>query len=332
MGALESRTQGRYASRKRPVTARTSEVGVISMSEWDTGTAYGPGYQAAREQAADPAGVHELERLGAKPRRYRIVASEACPGSHQVLMVHSLLGLRGKMRVETLDPVAPGGRWHFAAPAYGIKRANLLEDLRDRMPGGTGLAAQPPFLLDTESPRIVSGRAGDIVRMLCMTYGGGRRPDLWPEAKRVRIDELSARIEERLTRPLMGGGLAAGPETRASERRTVLMSLQFFERMLEDRRFLLGETAGLADLALYAALVRLDPVTRLLWGEPGPALEDFPALLGFVQEIHGRGQVAHTLRAGLLLRHYRQSYGATARGPLRPTARMLESLYSGRQR
>jgi putative glutathione S-transferase len=247
-------------------------------------------------------------------------------------MVHGLLGLAGKVKVDTLDPVAASGRWHFANGARNRFGAKTLDGVRDTLDGGEGLAATPPYLVDTETNRIVSGRADEIVRMLCTTYSGGGRPDLWPEAKRVRIDELTSRIEERLARPLFAGGLAAGPETQAAERRTVAMSLQFFETMLADRRFLLGDRAGLADLALYACLVRLDAVTRLLWGEPGPALEDFPGLLRFVQDMHKNGRVAHTMRPGILLRHYRQSYGQASRSRMRPTALMLETLYSGRKR
>lgn len=68
--------------------------------------------------------------------------------------------------------------------------------------------------------------------------------------------------------------------------------------------FLLGSTIRIADVLVFTALVRFDPVYAPLFRIGGKRLSDFPALTEFVRRVYDIPGIAETVRFDHILAHY----------------------------
>jgi putative glutathione S-transferase len=81
--------------------------------------------------------------------------------------------------------------------------------------------------------------------------------------------------------------------------------LDDLDRQLGDgRRFLLGKQPTLADILVYAPLVRFDAVYNPLFRASRRRLMDYPRLPALVRRLHDLPGVAETLRYDHILAHY----------------------------
>ncbi|MET8468253.1 glutathione S-transferase C-terminal domain-containing protein [Streptomyces sp. NPDC006422] len=177
----------------------------------------------------------------AAPHRFRLHLSPACPYCLQIAVTHGLLGLDDTLPVTLLPavPDAPGGGHRALVPLY--------EATSHQHPG----PAVAPVLSDDWTGRIVSTHAGDILHDLARHFGG-HGPDLLPRGTEDAVEAVGRLCERGIT--------TAAPAT-------VTRALDVLERRLAGREHVLGGELTLADVRLWAALVRLD-VREPITGRP----------------------------------------------------------------
>ncbi len=250
----------------------------------------------------------------AEAGRYHLYVSPACPFSHRVIVVHALKRLESVVGLSILHPLwdTPDG-WIFADTGWstidgagnGFQR--LHEAYRVSSPDYTGKVTVP-VLWDRRSRRIVSNESLEIAEMLNDAFdgiGGDRRVDLRPAGLKPAMDDLNSRI----TRSLAVGVYAVADARDQQEYDAAMDELFGFlddlDRQLGDgRRFLLGKQPTLADILVYAPLVRFDAVYNPLFRASRRRLMDYPRLPALVRRLHDLPGVAETLRYDHILAHY----------------------------
>ncbi|ELY97808.1 glutathione s-transferase [Natrialba aegyptia DSM 13077] len=84
--------------------------------------------------------------------------------------------------------------------------------------------------------------------------------------------------------------------------------LDHWEEILADRRFLVGDSLTIADLRLFPALVRFDPVYYTHFKCNIRRLVDYPNLWGYTRDIYQHDGVSETITLDHIKKHYYQSH------------------------
>jgi putative glutathione S-transferase len=276
-------------------------------------------------------------KFPAEAGRYHLYVSPACPFSHRVLVVRALKRLEDLVGVSVLHPLwdTPEG-WIFAdsnlstVDGAGNGFRYLHEAYRASLPGYTGKVTVP-VLWDMRSRRIVNNESLEIAQMLNDAFdriGAEKRIDLYPADLRPALDDLNRRI----TKSLSSGVYSVAAARNQREYNAAMDELFGFLDELDwqlcgGRRFLFGDDPTLADVLVYATLVRFDVVYNPLFRASRRRLTDYPHLPNLLRRIHGLPGVAETLRYDHILTHYYDGDWAVAnrRGivPELPTATWL---------
>lgn len=253
-------------------------------------------------------------RFLAETGRYHLYVSPACPFSHRVMVVRALKRLEGLIGLSVVHPLwdTPDG-WIFAESSLstvdgaGNGFRHLHEAYRLSRPAYTGKVTVP-VLWDKRSRRIVNNESLEIAQMLNEAFdeiGGEKRIDLYPADLRPALDDLNRRI----ARSLAVGVYSVADARNQREYDAAMDELFGFLDELDwqlcgGRRFLFGDDPTLADVLVYATLVRFDVVYNPLFRASRRRLTDYPHLPNLLKRLHDLPGVAETLRYDHILTHY----------------------------
>lgn len=272
--------------------------------------------------------------------RYRLIWMPGCPHSNKAVITLRLLGLdkvisigqcgvlrdpRGWVFSEDLGEVDPVLKIHYLDDAY-------LKGAPDFIGRST-----VPAIADVTTGAIVQNEAWDIPRYLVLDWKRFHKenaPDLYPEALRGEIDELSAFINHRID--AYACGFARNQADFDEGYAGYFEALDELEERLATRRFINGDHITLSDIHLYVALIRFHINYHLVFGVNKKRLQDYPNLWGYTRDIYQTEAFYDYTKLELIKRHYQQSphmraklgnvYGLIGVGPdnrelLAPTGR-----------
>jgi putative glutathione S-transferase len=188
----------------------------------------------------------------AVPHRYRLHLSTACPDGLRLAVGHSLLGLHGSCPVTVLPavPDCPGGGHSALRPLYEASAHHYT---------GPALA---PVLSDDWSGRIVSTRAGDILRDLDR-FPHESRAAQYPCGQESVIEAVERMCAEGIEEAAQCAGRAgADPARRAAALDGLVDTLGRLENRLAGEEYLVDGRLTAADVELWVTLVQLDTVHR----------------------------------------------------------------------
>lgn len=228
----------------------------------------------------------------AEAGRYHLYAGWACPRSHRATMVLGLLGLTDVVSVSYVHGMRDGRGWAFREstgpdPVNGF---TLLSQAYDATEANYRGAVTVPALWDRHLGRVLSNDPDTIDVDLATAFGAfADGPNLYPEHSRAAIDQFSRDIQrsivQAMTRAVYGDGVAR------SELGDALAQL---EERLSGRPFLFGEDLSLADLRLFAELVRYDCGMNA-YGRAGPRLPAFSSLWAYLRRLYQDPAIGHTV-------------------------------------
>ena len=259
-----------------------------------------PTEEIKRDAAAFADRVTSDGRFGrtAEPGRYRLVINRACPWAHRVVMTRRLMGLEQVVSLAVTDPVQEiiegDPHWVFTErtgspgdkdPVLGIHA--LREAYLARDPDYDG-GVSVPGLVDVASGHLVSNDYDQISLDMATEWEGLARagaPRLYPEELREEIDAVSAEVYRDLNNGVYRSGFA--PDQKRYERavRGVFDRLDALEERLTERRYLVGEHITLADLRLWATLVRFDAAYHGHFKCNRRKLIEYPALWAYARDL-----------------------------------------------
>ncbi len=182
----------------------------------------------------------------------------------------------------------------------------LYEAYEATEPGFEGRVTVP-VLWDTETGRIVNNESAEIIVMLNEAWNEwAEHPelDLYPESSREDIDELAARIYDRVNDGVYRAGFATSQE--AYERAVVPLfeTLAELDDRLDAHRFLIGHQPTLVDWRLFTTLVRFDAVYHGHFKCNIRRIVDYPNLSEYLRDLYATPGVAETVDMDHIKRHY----------------------------
>ncbi|MCL4292227.1 MAG: glutathione S-transferase C-terminal domain-containing protein [Acidimicrobiia bacterium] len=226
-----------------------------------------------------------------EPDRYRLVVSRACPWAHRAVIVRRLLGLEPVLSMGIAGPTHDARSWTFDLDPGGRDPVLGIERLRDaylaRDPGyPKGITV--PAIVDVTDGRVVTN---DFDRMTldfatewvaCHREGA---PDLYPERRRAEIDALDRDVYRDVNNGVYRCGFAGTQAAYDAAYEALFARLDALSERLAGRRYLVGESITIADVRLFATLVRFDAVYHGHFKCNRQKLSEMPVLWEYARDL-----------------------------------------------
>jgi glutathionyl-hydroquinone reductase len=243
--------------------------------------------------------------------RYHLYVSLACPWAHRAIIVRRLLGLESVISMSVVDPIRDErgwafreGRGHGPDPVNGFRF--LSEAYHATDPGYTGRYTVP-VIWDRVTGRIVTNNFPDMTidfETEFTRYHRPGAPDLYPSALRPEIDEINARVYREVNNGVYRAGFATSQEAYEAAVDRLFEALQWLERRLANRRYLVGRRITEADVRLFTTLVRFDPVYFGHFKCNLRRLVDHQALWAYARDLYQTRGIGETVDEDHIKRHY----------------------------
>ena len=247
----------------------------------------------------------------AQAGRYHLYVSLACPWAHRTVILRRLKGLEDVIGMSIVDPIRDARGWAFrdvrGATADQLHGWDYLAEAYTASDAGFAGRVTVPVLWDEETRRIVSNESADIVVMLNSAFDGlAGRPELdyYPSELRESIDELNARVYDRVNNGVYRAGFASSQAAYEEAVIPLFETLDELDGRLADRRYLFGDTPTLADWRLFPTLLRFDPVYVGHFKCNIRRIVDYPNLWPYVRDLYQTPGVAETVDLDHIKRHY----------------------------
>ncbi|PUB11849.1 hypothetical protein [Yoonia sediminilitoris] len=146
------------------------------------------------------AGPSSTSGFKAKPGRYHLYVSLACPWAHRTLVFRTLKGLEKMIPISSVHWFMGADGWTFSEGDRStpdvINTADFLHQVYTAAKPDFSGRVTVPVLWDNQQGTIVSNESADIIRMFNSAFDGiGATPgDYYQETERTEIDALNARI------------------------------------------------------------------------------------------------------------------------------------------
>jgi putative glutathione S-transferase len=246
----------------------------------------------------------------AEPGRYHLYVSLACPWAHRTIIVRKLKKLEGVIGMTVVDPIRDERGWAFRdGPGHSEDPVNgwrFLSEAYTATDPAYDARVTVPVLWDTKTERIVSNADDDIMRMLNREFNAFTDcdTDFCPEALRSEIDEVNALVYPNVNDGVYRAGFAT--TQRAYERavRRLFDALDWLEKRLKHRRYLVGHQLTEADWRLFTTLIRFDTVYYVHFKCNIRRIVDYPNLWGYLRDLYQHDGVAETVNFDHIKRHY----------------------------
>lgn len=251
----------------------------------------------------------------AEADRYHLYVSYACPWAHRALIFRALKGLEEIVSVSVVSPHMRDDGWTFEKDFPGVTGDDLFGEaflrdvyLRDT-PDMTGRVTVP-LLWDKAQGRIVSNESSEIIRMFNGAFDAltGDVQDFHPKPLREEIAAINARVYDTVNNGVYKAGFATTQEAYEAAVFPLFESLDWLEGLLSARRYLAGDRVTEADWRLFTTLIRFDAVYHGHFKCNRRRIADYPALTGWLREMHQWPGVAGTVAFDHIATHYYASH------------------------
>ena len=260
---------------------------------------------------AGPTGASGFE---ARPDRYHLYVSYACPWAHRTLIFRKLKGLEDMIPVSVVHWYMAENGWTFAdgdgVISDPIHDADYMYQVYQAADASYTGRVTVPVLWDKEKQTIVSNESADIIRMLNSAFDeiGAAEGDYYPEPLREEIDEINARVYSTVNNGVYKAGFATSQEAYEEAVEPLFESLEWLDGRLSTQRYLLGDRITEADWRLFTTLLRFDPVYVGHFKCNRRRIVDFENLWPYVRDLYQVPGVADTVHMDHIKSHYYGSH------------------------
>jgi putative glutathione S-transferase len=270
--------------------------------------------------------------------RYHLYVAYNCPWCHRVLLGLAVMGLQDCVTVNVCfpnrssdDEPLGGNLWKFSPQGQtgtNGKHTQFPSCTIDTVNGKTyvkeiyelaGIDDQKsvPVLFCKKTNTVVSNESAEILRMfgtVFQKYAKHAGVDLYPGSKAVEIDELNDWIYKDIANGSYKAGFSSSQETYETAYATFFAALDRLNVILSKSEFLVGDNVTEADLRLFPATFRFDPVYHNRFKLNKKFLWDYPHIwrwMGDMMKLPGMEAVSNAE----YLQHCKQGYfGRTGNG------------------
>lgn len=267
---------------------------------------------------------------------YRLVGARACPWAHRAIITRRLLGLDKAFSLGLTGPTHDWKSWTFdlypnsVDPVLGMGqlRSAYLNRYADYPKGIT-----VPALVDIESKAVITNDFQTLVPDFCTEWKQFHRegaPDLYPEALREEIDNITERVFHTVNNGVYKCGFTGKQEKYEQNFHALFESLDWLEDHLADRRYLVGDHLTLADVYLYPTLIRFDMVYHNHFKCNRNKISEMPNLWGYLRDLFQTEGFGDTTNFQQIKDHYflvHQDINPTGVVPLGPDPAIFYSAH-----
>jgi glutathionyl-hydroquinone reductase len=227
----------------------------------------------------------------AEAGRYRLVVARGCPWANRTMIVRRLLGLEEALSMGICGPTHDWRSWQFdldpgeVDPVLGI---HWLREAYEKAVPGYDRGVTVPAVVDIPSGAVVTSQFLHITLGLESEWSRYHRagaPDLYPDALREEIEEVSEPIYRDVNNGVYRCGFAASQQAYDEAYQALFAQLDRLEERLSTRRFLVGGAITEADVRLFTTLVRFDAVYHGHFKCNRNKLIEFPALWAYARDL-----------------------------------------------
>lgn len=248
-----------------------------------------------REQSALPTTLAAdiLDQMSETEGRFFLIASASCPWSHGAVIALVLAQMRDRIDIQW----AGGPR----VEGYGLLPGGPLPDRSQfrhvhqfytaTVPDYTGRATVP-ILWDAKEGRVLSNSSSDIIAAFNRL---GTSLNLRPAPLAQEIDALTQEIFDGLGNAVYRAGKSQVQSEYDQAVDLVFETLDDLEQRLEGKTFLFGSNLSIADVRLFATLVRFDTVYATHFRCTRKRLVDYPRLWRFTRQIYQMPGIRETV-------------------------------------
>ena len=246
--------------------------------------------------------------------RYAIYVSYACPWACRTLMMRKLKGLEDIISLYVVNPLMLENGWTFEDYPGVIKddviNAKYMYELylKDD-PNFTG-DVTVPVLYDKKLNKIVNNESSEIIRIFNSSFNGygANDKDFYPEELRDEIDKINDIVYENVNNGVYKAGFATSQEVYEKEVKNIFKTLDYLEKHLEGKDYLVGNRLTEADIRLFTSLIRFDPVYFGNFKCNLRQLKDYKNLWNYTKRIYNLEGMAETVNFDHIKNHYYRSH------------------------
>ncbi|HEU0104043.1 MAG TPA: glutathione S-transferase C-terminal domain-containing protein [Mycobacteriales bacterium] len=242
--------------------------------------------------------------------RYRLVVARACPWANRAIIVRRLLGLEDAISMGVCGPTHDERSWTFDLdpggrdPVLGYER--LQEAFFARFPDyGRGITV--PAIVDVPTGQVVTNNYPQITLDLSTEWTQLHRegaPELYPQARREEIDEVSELVFRDVNNGVYRCGFAGSQEAYERAYDRLFARLDWLSDRLRDQRYLVGDTITEADVRLFTTLARFDAVYQGHFKCNRNKLTELPVLWAYARDLFQTPGFGDTTDFVHIKRHY----------------------------
>ena len=267
-------------------------------------------------------------RSGFAPERgrYHLVVAMTCPWAHRAVIVRKLKKLEDFVALSYVAPRRSDQGWIFDLGDWRdeLFGCESLHEHYTRSESDFSGRVTVPILWDLESSRIVSNESADIIRMFNDAFVDVAEPtpDLYPAAKREKIDAWNDRIYRDVNNGVYRTGFASTQAAYDEAVTALFKALDEADRQLGESRYLVGDDATEADWRFFPTLARFDSAYNGAFKCNLRRIADYENLWPYTRDLFQTPDIAETIDLETCKRGYyslsaeRNPLGIVPAGPI----------------
>jgi len=213
----------------------------------------------------------------------------------------SLKGLEDVVTIDVVDPVRENEGWEFTPEKRGCTTDSIYDSryLREvYIASDPEMTGRPtvPILFDKKRETIVNNESLEIMRFLDTAFDdiSTRDVDLYPDEYQDEIDRVIERIYQPINHGVSRAGYATTQDVYDDAVSKLFEELSYWDEILSDQRFLVGDRLTEADICLFVTLYRFDEAYHTGFKCNHKQIVEYPNIWGHVREIYQLPGVGET--------------------------------------
>src|SRR5579875_1261402 len=180
-----------------------------------------------------------------EPDRYRLIVARACPWANRAIIVRRLLGLEKVLSIGFCGPTHDQRSWTFDLDPGGVDPVLQILRLQDayfKRFADYSKGITVPAIIDVPTGAVVTNDFPQLTLDLSTEWTAYHRddaPQLYPEALRAEIDEVSERIYTEINNGVYRCGFAGSQDAYEAAYDRLFAALAWVSDRLVTQRFLL---------------------------------------------------------------------------------------------
>jgi putative glutathione S-transferase len=257
--------------------------------------------------AAGPTGQGGFK---AESGRYHLYVSLACPWAHRTLIFRTLKDLEKHISLSIVSPDMLDHGWTFCkkegSTGDEINHAQYLYELYLAHEQEYTGRVTVPVLWDKQKRSIVNNESADIIRMFNQSFNHITQnfDNYYPLDLQNQIDTINEFVYNTINNGVYRCGFATAQPAYEEAYKSLFNALDRIESILQQKRYLVGNTITEADWRLFTTLIRFDMVYYGHFKCNKQGIEDYPNISEYLRELYQRPGIKETVNFHHIKRHY----------------------------